>query len=418
MVKNLSCADHYGNNHTQGFSESNLFSDSYLFDPTSPFSHSSSFSKANPFSESQKFSSSSAFSPSTHFTPSLAFSQSEQFSIETSINSESSEAIEVESSCGVEDSSLIYDISSSESSVEQAESSSANEVEDSSVSSSTESSFDNEGASLDPSVDQSGSSITNEGAESSTANEGAESSTENEGAESSANNEGVKSSTENEGSSSESLSEHSSSEEPPNPFDGHCIVNDGETNSTINNRCNCSAPVQNDVIIYAHGTNFTNYEYIENGSAIHIINCGLRVANTSFINCHASNGCGGAICIYNITIESSLFTHCSALYGGAAYFYPSSTYNDANQNTATVIPSSNNMQIGGGNANVQSSSYKGSKGKGGSTKVYNIFNEDPQPEGERIKALEERSRSILKIIEKSQPVLFSSLGKMKTKTKS
>lgn len=322
------------------------------------------------------------------------FSQSEQFSIETSINSESSEAIEVEASCGVEDSSLIYGISSSESSVEQAESS-ANEVEDSSVSSSTESSIDNEGASLDPSVDQSGSSITNEGAESST---------ENEGAESSANNEGVKSSTENEGSSSESLSEPSSSEEPPNPFDGHCIVNDGETNSTINNRRNYSEPVQNDVIIYAHGTNLTNYEYIENGSAIHIINCGLRVANTSFINCHASNGCGGAIYIYNITIVSSLFTHCSALYGGAAYFY-----NDVNQNTATVIPSSNNMQVSGGNANVQSSSYKGSKGKGGSTKAYNIFIEDPQPEGERIKALEERSRSILKIMEKSQPVLFSSL---------
>ena len=104
------------------------------------------------------------------------------------------------------------------------------------------------------------------------------------------------------------------------------IMNKGDC--TSNDRCEqiIKEPRPVHIINVSTFTGLNKAE--ENGGAIHLIDCCLTSHDTTFKNCEANKGGGGAIYIENnldytnnITLEKLIFTECKAQYGGAVYIY-------------------------------------------------------------------------------------------------
>lgn len=95
---------------------------------------------------------------------------------------------------------------------------------------------------------------------------------------------------------------------------------------------------ERNIVIKVVASEFKDMEEI-NGSAIHLVNCGLSCTDgCQFINCGKDGSVGGAIYIYNanelynsVDMYKLTFTSCHAEYGGAIFIYSSS-----NINTVTI----------------------------------------------------------------------------------
>ena len=148
------------------------------------------------------------------------------------------------------------------------------------------------------------------------------------------------------------------------------------------------------IYIYVLSTNFTGYKE-GNGTAIHIVNCGIHCNDTKYIDCVTTTGCGGAIYIKNTqenvnnaTFIDLLFLRCKANFGGAVFIHTTSDQFNISfigcnftSNEAFYKKSSNNkntMFYGGGAIFLMS---KGSScvncsfshNKGSAVKIYNNF---------------------------------------------
>lgn len=180
--------------------------------------------------------------------------------------------------------------------------------------------------------------------------------------------------------------------------------------------CNYTANKKKLIYIYLLVSNFTNYEKDLDGSAVPLVYCGIHYYYTFYIDCVSHSGGGGAIyikntfdMINNATFINVSFINCSANYGGAAFIYSSSELFDVSffncyfeSNKALAISSTDdkNKNLFGGNAlflicrqtNISNCTFVRNKGKAGSVKVYNKFDENSKS----IHKLEEENSIIIR----------------------
>lgn len=75
---------------------------------------------------------------------------------------------------------------------------------------------------------------------------------------------------------------------------------DNPDQEIINNRCSHSGKSDdNTVLINILRSKFDGFNQQESGGAVHITNCGMKSKGTTYKNCEATLGCGGAIYVKN-----------------------------------------------------------------------------------------------------------------------
>lgn len=80
-------------------------------------------------------------------------------------------------------------------------------------------------------------------------------------------------------------------------------------------------------------TNFTGINHTDNGGAIYVANAGFKCSKTKFVDCSSTEAGGGIHLSYlydyenSYELDSLIFIHCTAQYGGAVYLYSSSRRN-------------------------------------------------------------------------------------------
>lgn len=138
---------------------------------------------------------------------------------------------------------------------------------------------------------------------------------------------------------------------------------DNPDQEIINNRCSHSGKSDdNTVLINILWSKFDGFNQQESGGAVHITNCGMKSKGTTYKNCEAALGCGGAIYVKNtvhlsnnVDLDSVSFIECKAVYGGAVYIYFDSERNSANIQKCTftrnsLISGSGSSSENGGSA--------------------------------------------------------------------
>ena len=151
---------------------------------------------------------------------------------------------------------------------------------------------------------------------------------------------------------------------------------------------------QEDILVRIIRTNFTDYFNESDGGAVLITNCGFECNGVNFTECVSLNGGGGAIYIknrrplkYNITLNATCFTRCKAAYGGGCYIYSSSDKNEVlleycsfNSNSITNKKEKyfggSSLFLSSKNGNINFCCFKNNKGKFGSVKIYNKFDDE------------------------------------------
>lgn len=121
---------------------------------------------------------------------------------------------------------------------------------------------------------------------------------------------------------------------PENPYEEDWI----QTEKPLNERCveekDPLVESERHVVINVKASKFSDMKEI-NGSAIHLVNCGLSCTDKcEFNNCGNDGSVGGAVYIYNanellndVNMYKLTFTSCHADYGGAVFIYSSSDIN-------------------------------------------------------------------------------------------
>lgn len=154
---------------------------------------------------------------------------------------------------------------------------------------------------------------------------------------------------------------------------------------------------EQNVVLKVEATKFESMNEL-NGSAIHLVNCGLECKNNcEFISLGQEGSVGGAIYIHNpnefknsVSLEKLFFKSCIADYGGAVYIYSSSINNLVSIKSCTFQENKAKENIdptndfAGGSAIflmanrgvILSCRFKSNTGAGGSVKMVGIYQSD------------------------------------------